>query len=86
MDDSFALAEILSENEASLTFLRDPLAGDDFAWGFRPQDQQFLKQVNGVLAKWKSDGTLDKILLRWIPYLKKYQALEQDTTPGGNSP
>jgi polar amino acid transport system substrate-binding protein len=86
VDDSFALAQILSENEASLTFLRDPLAGDELAWGFRPQDQALLKQANGVLAKWKSNGTLDNILLRWIPYLKKYQALEQDSARGGNQP
>jgi polar amino acid transport system substrate-binding protein len=78
VDDTFALAQIVSENEASLTFLRQPLAGGELAWGVRPDNQAFLKQVNGVLAKWKSDGTLDNILLRWIPYLKKYQELEQE--------
>ena len=71
LDDAFALAQILSENEASLTFLKQPLAEDALAWGVRPDATEFLGQVNAVMARCKSDGTLDKILNRWIPYLKK---------------
>ena len=33
IDDSFALAQVLSENEASLKFLKQPLAENDLAWG-----------------------------------------------------
>ena len=82
VDDSFALAQILSENEASLTYLAQPLAGDDLAWGVRPEDQELLRKVNLTLAQWKSDGTLDRILLRWIPYLKKYESLLQGEPTG----
>jgi ABC-type amino acid transport substrate-binding protein len=35
-----------------------------------------LLKVNQALAQWKSDGTLDRVLLRWIPYLKKYESLQ----------
>jgi ABC-type amino acid transport substrate-binding protein len=76
IDDSFALAQILSENEASLTYLAQPLAENDLAWGIRPDDQDLLRKVNLALAQWKSDGTLDRVFLRWIPYLKKYESLQ----------
>jgi polar amino acid transport system substrate-binding protein len=82
VDDSFALAQILSENEASLTYLAQPLAEDDLAWGIRPDDQDLLRKVNLALAQWKSDGTLDRVLLRWIPYLKKYESLQQGESTG----
>ena len=76
VDDTFALAQILSENEPNLTYLAQPLASDDLAWGIRPDDQDLLRKVNLALAQWKSDGTLDRVFLRWIPYLKKYESLQ----------
>ena len=76
VDDSFALAQILSENEAGLTYLAQPLAENDLAWGIRADDLDLLPQVNMALAQWKSDGTLDRVLLHWIPYLKKYESLQ----------
>jgi polar amino acid transport system substrate-binding protein len=70
VDDSFALADILSKNEADLAYLPQALSEDDLAWGVRPDDAQFLAKVNSILSKWKSDGTLDRLLDRWMPYLK----------------
>jgi len=32
---------------------------------------QLLSTVNAVLAKWKKDGTLERVLVRWLPYLEK---------------
>jgi ABC-type amino acid transport substrate-binding protein len=86
IDDTFALAQILSENEASLTFLRQPLAENNLAWGVRPDNTDLLRQVNAVLARCKSDGTLDKILTRWIPYLKKYESSQQREASGAQAP
>jgi ABC-type amino acid transport substrate-binding protein len=86
IDDTFALAQILSENEASLTFLKQPLAENNLAWGVRPDDTDLLRQVNAVLARCKSDGTLDKILTRWIPYLKKYESSQQSEPSGAQAP
>jgi len=58
--------------------LKPSLADNDLAWGIRPDHQELLRQVNAALAQWKSDGTLDTILLRWMPYLKEYKALLED--------
>ena len=86
INDSFALAQILSENEADLTYLKEPLADDDLAWGVRSDNQELLRQVNAALARWKSDGTLNKILLRWMPYLPKYELLQEGASAGGTAP
>lgn len=86
VDDTFALAQILSQNEADLTFMREPLAENYLAWGVRADDTRFLQQVNAVLARWKTDGTLDQILNRWIPYLKRYEMLRQSESPGAKTP
>ena len=82
VDDTFALAQILSQNEADLTFMRQPLAENYLAWGVRADDTQFLQAVDAALARWKTDGTADRILNRWIPYLKKYEMLRQHETSG----
>jgi ABC-type amino acid transport substrate-binding protein len=82
IDDTFALAQILSQNEADLTFMREPLAENYLAWGMRADDTRFLQAVNAVLARWKTDGTLDQVLNRWIPYLKRYEMLRKNESPG----
>ena len=70
IDDSFSLADIVSKNESDIAYLQEPLSEENLAWGVRPDDPQFLAHVNSILSKWKSDGTLDQLLDRWIPYLK----------------
>jgi polar amino acid transport system substrate-binding protein len=71
IDDSFALAQIVSENEATLMAMEAPLSEDDMAWAVRPTDEQLLQDVNAALARWRADGTLAGILHRWMPYLKQ---------------
>ena len=70
IDDVFALAAVYSKNEAALAFLAQPLKQEDLAWGIRPADKEFLKQVNDILARRKANGTLEKAIDKWIPYLK----------------
>ena len=70
VDDTFALADIFSQKEGDLDYLKQPLSEEDLAWGVRPGDKEFLSKVNGILDRWKSDGTVDKTLDKWIPYLK----------------
>jgi ABC-type amino acid transport substrate-binding protein len=86
IDDTFALAPILSAHEGSLTFMKPPLVENSLAWAVRPDDSELLRQVNAVLARCNSDGTVDRILTRWIPYLKEYESLPQDIPSGGRAP
>ena len=71
VDDMFALVQMVSEHEASLGYLPEPLAFEGIAWAVAPSNGALLQQVNDILARWKTDGTLDSILLHWMPYLKK---------------
>jgi len=71
VDDIFALADVFANNEPDISYLQEPLSQEDVAWGFRPDDSELLKQVNTVLAQWKTDGTLERSFDRWIPYVKK---------------
>jgi polar amino acid transport system substrate-binding protein len=71
VDDTAALAWILTENEASVGFLREPLDEDNLAWAVRRGDEQLLAAVNAVLEKWKADGTLTTVLYRWMPFLEQ---------------
>jgi polar amino acid transport system substrate-binding protein len=74
IDDTFSLADIFSKNEADTAYLAEPLNEETLGWGIRPDDPVFLAQVNKILAKWKADGTVDRTLLRWMPYLKNIRA------------
>ena len=58
---------LAAEHEADLEAVRKPLTNDELAWGLRKDDAALLASVNSALAKWKSDGTLKRILDKWIP-------------------
>jgi ABC-type amino acid transport substrate-binding protein len=71
IDDIFALAQILSQHEAALAPLSEPLSFEVIAWATPPENEALLHDVNQTLAKWRSDGTLDQTLQRWMPYMKR---------------
>lgn len=69
---SFAAAD-----EADIAPLIELLNHEDLGWGMRRDDDTLRTAVNGVLARWRTDGTRDRILARWVPY---WQRLEQAET------
>ncbi len=70
--DAPAVVWIVSENEADIKGLWEPLNEEDLAWGVRRDNEEFLDRVNTILRNWKKDGTLKEILLRWLPYWKNF--------------
>lgn len=58
---------LAAEHEADLQAIRKPLTKDEIAWGLRKDDTELLASVNRILAQWKSDGTLQRILDKWLP-------------------
>lgn len=58
---------LASENEADLMVVRTPFTEDTLAWGLRRNDQQLLTTVNAKLEEWTADGTLNRVIERWIP-------------------
>jgi len=73
--DAPSIIWLVSENEADLTALWEPLNMEYLAWGVRKDDQELLIKINSILDKWKKDGTLNSILLRWLPsqYLERFK-------------
>ena len=69
--DAPAVLWMLSSAEADVAVLPEPLSREELGWAFSPAREDLRDQVNVVLAGWKNDGTLDTILQRWMPYLKK---------------
>jgi len=58
---------LAAEHEADLQAIRKPLTKDEIAWGLRKDDAELLGSVNRILAGWKKDGTLQRILDKWLP-------------------
>jgi len=72
VDDAPAIAWLVSENEADIKGLWEPLNEENLGWGVRRNDEAFMDHVNTILRNWKKDGTLKEILLRWLPYWKNF--------------
>jgi polar amino acid transport system substrate-binding protein len=71
ISDGPGVVWLVSENEAELAGFWEALAEEPLAWGVRRGDQEMLTSVNRILEKWKNDGTMDKVLTRWLPYLER---------------
>jgi ABC-type amino acid transport substrate-binding protein len=63
-----------SADEANLAVLLDLLNEEQLGWGLPPGDATLRDAVNGALARWRTDGTRDRILARWVPYWQRLEA------------
>ena len=71
MSDGPGIVWLVSENEAELSGFWEGFSEEPLAWGVRRDNEELLNSVNSILATWKSDGTVDKVLTRWLPYLEQ---------------
>ncbi len=71
MSDGPGIVWLVSENEAELAGFWEGFSEEPLAWGVRRDNEELLNSVNSILAKWKTDGTVDKVLTRWLPYLER---------------
>ncbi|MBT8372887.1 MAG: transporter substrate-binding domain-containing protein [Deltaproteobacteria bacterium] len=49
-----------------LIFLSKPFTKEPIAWAIRKNDPDFMKFLNGFLARLKADGRFDKIYQKWF--------------------
>ena len=63
-----------SGNEADFGVLLDLLDDEPLGWGLARDNESLTSAVNGVLARWRSDGTRDRILGRWVQYWQRLEA------------
>lgn len=59
----------LYENEISV--LTEALNEEPLAWGVRRDDETLRAELDAALARWRTDGTLDRILDRWVPFWRR---------------
>ena len=55
-----------AKNNPDLTVLPDALISEGAAIGVAKGNEQLLKQLNHVLARFKKEGSLDRLISRWI--------------------
>jgi polar amino acid transport system substrate-binding protein len=65
--DAPAIIWLSSENEADISAIWEPLNEEYLAWGVRKSDENLRLNLNAILERWKKDGTLQKVLHRWLP-------------------
>ena len=49
----------------------EPLTEEYLAWAVRKDDEALRARLDGILAKWNADGTLDSVLSKWIKVQRK---------------
>jgi ABC-type amino acid transport substrate-binding protein len=69
--DAPSIVWLVSENEADLKGFWTLLNEEYLGWGVRRDDKELLSQVNSIISKWRKDGTLKQVLVRWLPYLER---------------
>jgi ABC-type amino acid transport substrate-binding protein len=64
----------VAADEANLAVLLELLNEEPLGWGLLRDDEPLGTAVNEVLARWRVDGTRDRILARWVPYWQRLEA------------
>jgi ABC-type amino acid transport substrate-binding protein len=67
----------VSGDEANLAALLKPLDEEQYGWGIRRGDDDLRTAVNATLARWRTDGTRERILDHWIPYWRRLESAER---------
>jgi len=67
--DAPSIIWLVSKHEADITGFWKPLNTEHLAWGVARGNDALLHEVNSILRKWKQDGTLNRVISRWLPYL-----------------
>ena len=69
--DAPSIVWLVAENEADLKGLWKFLNEEYIAWGIRKGDDELLSKANTILERLKEDGSLQKVLVKWLPYFKE---------------
>jgi polar amino acid transport system substrate-binding protein len=67
--DAPAIHWLASEYEADLVVVPGTFSEEYLAWAVRRNDQALEQTVNDILQEWKKDGTLRRLVQRWLPTL-----------------
>ncbi len=59
--------------DEDVVFLDEPFTTEQLAWAVRKDDPEFLKWLNGFLAKIKTDGRYQRIYTKWFKRIHWHQ-------------
>ncbi len=71
--DGPVLAWLLSQESGALELIPTRIADQQLAWMMRRDARQLRDDASAALARMRSDGTLDRILRRWVPKIERLQ-------------
>jgi len=63
----------VSSDEANLAPILKLLNEEQLGWAMRRDDEGLRGDVNAALARFRTDGTRDAILARWLPYWQRLE-------------
>ncbi len=65
-DSPYNAVAIGQRGEGKLVFLDKPFTEEPLGWGVRKGNPEFIKWLNGFLAKVKQDGTYETLYRKWF--------------------
>jgi len=72
--DAPVLAYLMSQQAAALDLVPMDIADEPLAWMVRRDDTALRQALNDALATMRRDGTLDRVLERWIPRVERVRS------------
>jgi len=72
--DAPVVVWFVAGDEANLGALLQLLDEEQLGWGLARDDETLRGAVNGTLARWRANGTLERIIGRWLPYWRRLEA------------
>jgi len=75
--DAPVLLWFASRDEANVAPILKLIGDEPLAWAMPRGDDALKQQVDAVLARWRADGTRDRILARWLPYWQRLESAER---------
>ena len=60
------------EGEEGVRAILPLLTREELAWAVRAGDTALLEQANALLGGWQTEGRLDSLIKKWLPYYAEY--------------
>jgi polar amino acid transport system substrate-binding protein len=67
VDDLAAVLDLASAHSDVLEIIPFPLQQQDIAWAVQPSKESLLSAANAALERWKLNGSLERMLDKWLP-------------------
>ena len=69
INDGPIIAWTFAQNDTEFSALFVPMTEEYTAWAIRPGNDDLIKKLDDILDEWEKDGTIRRILKRWLPYM-----------------